>query len=135
MSREKMQFNNISLSINTVVWHVVGLSAHVKHQVTDIACASAFYSITCDESTDATDTAQLLIFLQGVGDDFCIMEKLLNLRSLKSTTMGKDIFKAVTDAIDKMRHKWDKLCGVKMAGAPAMIVEGKRLAYGFRQGE
>ncbi|CAM1315174.1 Uncharacterised protein r2_g2553 [Pycnogonum litorale] len=96
------------------------LSANLKHQLSDKACAFDFYSIACDESADATDTAQLLIFLRGVDDNFCVKEELLDLRSLKGTTTGKDIFEAVSDAIDQMGLKWDKLCGVTTDGAPAM---------------
>ena len=113
-------FNNVSLSRNTVARRIEDLSANVKHQVSHKACAFDFYSIACDESTD---TAQLLIFLRGVDDNFCITEELLDLRSLKGTTTGKDIFKAVFDAIDKMGLKWDKLCGVTTDGALAMTGE------------
>lgn len=63
------------------------------------------------------------------------MEKLPDLRSLKSTTMGKDIFEAMSDATDKMGCKWDKLCGVTMDGAPAMTVKRKGMTYGVRQDE
>lgn len=49
--------------------------------------------------------------------------------------MGKDIFEAMSDAIDKMGCKWDKLCGVTMDGAPAMTVKRKGMTYGVRQGE
>ena len=67
---EKMQeFNNVSMSRN--------LSANLKHQVTHKACAFDFYSIACDGSTDATDTSQLLIFLRGVDDNFCLQRSCL----------------------------------------------------------
>lgn len=70
----------------------------------------------------------MFIFLRGVDDNFCITEELLDLRSLKATTTGKDIFEAVSDAIDKMELKWDKLCGVTTDGAPAMTGERKGMA-------
>ncbi|CAM1305859.1 Uncharacterised protein r2_g1573 [Pycnogonum litorale] len=57
------EFNNVSMSRNTVVRRIEDLSANLKHQLSDKACAFDFYSIACDESADATDTAQLLIFL------------------------------------------------------------------------
>lgn len=129
MCPEKMQeFNNVSMSRNTVVRRIEDLSANLEHQVSHKACTFDFYSIACDESTDATDTAQLLIFLRGVDDNFRVMEELLDLRSLKGTTTGKDMFEAVSDAIDKMDLKWDKLCGVTTDGAPAMTGERKGVA-------
>nr|XP_020481138.1 general transcription factor II-I repeat domain-containing protein 2-like [Monopterus albus] len=87
-----------------------------------------FYSIACDESTDATDTAQLLIFLRGVDDNFCCTEELLDMMSLKGTTTGGNIFDAVSEAVEKMGLKWDKLCGVTTDGAPAMTGERKGMA-------
>ena len=113
MCPEKMQeINNVSMSRNTIVRRIEDLSANLNHQVSHKACDFDFYSIACDESTDATDATQLLIFLQGVDENFCITEELLDLRSLKGTTMGKDMFEAVSNAIYKMKLKWDKLCGI-----------------------
>lgn len=67
MCPEKSQeFDSVSLSRNTVVRRIEDLSANIKHQLSDKTCAFDFYSIVCDESTDATDTAPLLIFLRGV---------------------------------------------------------------------
>ncbi|KAK0155387.1 General transcription factor II-I repeat domain-containing protein 2 [Merluccius polli] len=84
-----------------IVRRIEDLSVNVKHQLSDKACAFDFFSIACDESTDATDTAQLLIFLRGVENNFCITEELLDLSSLKTTTTGKDMFKTVSNA------RWD----------------------------
>ena len=66
MCPDKMQdLNNVSMSRNTVVKRIEGLTANVKLQVSDKACAFDFYSTVCDESIDATDTTQLLIFFVG----------------------------------------------------------------------
>ncbi|XP_067947629.1 EPM2A-interacting protein 1-like [Watersipora subatra] len=68
MCPKKVQdFNNVSMSRNTVAQRIEDLSANVKLQLSDKACAFDFYSIACDESTDATDTVQLLTFLRGSG--------------------------------------------------------------------
>ena len=115
--------NNFSMSRNTVVRRIEHLSASIKLQVSDKACAFDFYSIV-----DATDTAQLLIFLRGIDDNFCITEELLDLSNLKGTTMGKDMFEAVSDTIDKILLKWSKLCGVTTDKAPAMAGERKAMA-------
>ncbi|KAK3545777.1 hypothetical protein QTP70_012656 [Hemibagrus guttatus] len=129
MCPEKVQdFNNVSLSRNTVVRRIEDLSANLKLQLRENACAFDFYSIACDESTDATDTAQLLIFLRGVDHNFCCTEELLDMMSLKGTTTGGNIFDAVSEAIEKMGLKWDKLCGVTTDGAPAMTGERKGMA-------
>ena len=78
MCPEKLHdFNNVSLSRNTVVRRIEDLSANVKHQVSHKACDFDFYSIACDESTDAGDTAQLLIYLRGVDDNFILRRSCL----------------------------------------------------------
>ncbi|KAF6339741.1 hypothetical protein mRhiFer1_008020 [Rhinolophus ferrumequinum] len=125
---QSQEFDSVSLSRNTVVQRIEDLSANIKHQLSDKTCAFDFYSIACDESTDATDTAQLLIFLRGVDNNFCVMEELLDLSSLNTTTTGKDIFEAVSNAIDKIGLKGDKLCGVTTDGAPAVTGERKGVA-------
>lgn len=66
MCPEKSQeFDSVSLSRNTVVRRIEGLSANIKHRLSDKTCAFDFTSIACDESTDATDTTQLFIFFAG----------------------------------------------------------------------
>ena len=47
-----------------------------------------FCSITMDESTDINDTAQLLLFIRGVDENFFITEELKCMRSLRGTTTG-----------------------------------------------
>ena len=54
--------NNVSLSRQTITRRIAELSADVKDQVTDKSKSFDFFSIACDESTDASDTAQLLFF-------------------------------------------------------------------------
>nr|XP_022902476.1 EPM2A-interacting protein 1-like [Onthophagus taurus] len=44
-----------------------------------------------DESTDISSTAQLLIFIRGVTQDFEVLEELLRMCSLKGQTKGVDI--------------------------------------------
>uniref|UniRef100_A0AAR2IMY0 SPIN-DOC-like zinc-finger domain-containing protein n=1 Tax=Pygocentrus nattereri TaxID=42514 RepID=A0AAR2IMY0_PYGNA len=61
-------------------------------------------------------------------NNFGVTEELLDLKSLKGTTTGMDIFEAVSDSIDKMGLKWDKLCGVTTDGAPAMAGAHKGMA-------
>ncbi|CAM1331258.1 Uncharacterised protein r2_g4027 [Pycnogonum litorale] len=120
---EKMQeFNNVSMSRNVdIERRIEDLSANLKHQLSDKACAFDFYSIACDGERRCHGHRTAVNFLRGaVDDNFCVKEELLDLRSLKGTTTGKDIFEAVSDAIDQMELKWDELCGVTTDGAPAM---------------
>jgi hypothetical protein len=47
------------------------------------------FSIALDDSTDASDTAQLAIFIQEVDADFNTTEEVLALQPLKGTTTGE----------------------------------------------
>lgn len=69
-----------------------------------------------------------LFLLRGVDENFGVTEELVDLKSLKGTTTGMDIFEAVSDSIDKTGLKWDKLCGVTTDGAPAVAGAHKGMA-------
>ncbi|KAK2891692.1 hypothetical protein Q8A73_017357 [Channa argus] len=56
-----------------------------------------WFSIQCDKSVDSSSTAQLMVFIRMVFDDFSRKEELLTLLPLKTTTWGVDIYNAVKD--------------------------------------
>ena len=60
-------------------------------------------------STDTNDFAQLLIFIRGVNKNLSISEELLDLFTLKGTTTGIDIFRAVSETMDKFELKFRNL--------------------------
>ena len=49
-------FNNVSLSRQTITRRIAELSADIKDQVFEKSKSFNFHSITCDESTDASGT-------------------------------------------------------------------------------
>jgi len=77
-----------------------------------------FFSLACDESTDASDTAQLLIFLRGVDNDMNVTEELLDLQSLKSQTRGIYLFSAESTAVNEMKLSWNKMTRLITDGGP-----------------
>jgi len=44
------------------------------------------------KSIDLCDTAQLLIFIRGIDDNFNVYKELTDLCNLKETTTGEDLF-------------------------------------------
>ena len=50
-------FNNVSLSRQTITRRIAEWSSDVKDRVTEKFKSFDFFSIPCDESTDASDTA------------------------------------------------------------------------------
>jgi len=121
---QEHKFKEISLSRKTITSRITEMSSDSRSQLTTSAQSFCNYSIALDESTDASDTAQLLVFVRGVTDDFVVSEELVQLCSMKSNTTGKDIAKETIAAIDKLQLPWDKLAGITTDGAPAMT--GKR---------
>jgi len=65
-----------------------------------------------DESTDVCDTAQLLIFICGIDDNFNVYEELVDLCSLKGTTTGEDLFESIDKALNNLGLEWKKLVSV-----------------------
>ena len=103
MCPEKMQeFKTVAMSRNTVLLRIKDLRSTLKHQVWEKTYASDLSLIACDESTDATDTAQLFIYLRGV-DNVCIAEDLLDLRSLK----GKTTLRTSLKLCQMQLTRWD----------------------------
>ncbi|XP_068107468.1 general transcription factor II-I repeat domain-containing protein 2-like [Hyperolius riggenbachi] len=125
---KKQEFANICLARNTVARRIEDISSDIKRQLMSKGEVFDFFSIACDESTDLSDTAQLLIFLRGVDDEINVTEELLDLQSLKDQTRGKDLFVAVSSAIDDMKLPWNKVSGIITDGAPAMAGERSGLS-------
>ena len=84
------------------------LSSDIKRQLGVRVKEFDFFSLACDKSTDASDTAQLLIFLRGVDNDMKVTEELLDLQSLKSQTRGIDLFSAVSTTGNDTKVLWNK---------------------------
>ncbi|XP_072303167.1 general transcription factor II-I repeat domain-containing protein 2 [Eucyclogobius newberryi] len=126
---KKQDFANVCLARNTVARRIEDVSSDIKRQKLGARGKEFdFFSLACDESTDASDTAQLLIFLRGVDSDMNVTEELLDLQSLKNQTRGTDLFVSVCSAVDDMKLPWNKVSGIITDGAPAMAGERSGLS-------
>lgn len=76
------------------------------------------YSLALDESNDIKDTAQLLIFIRGIDDNFGITEEFLAMESIKGTTRGVDLYDSLTGVIERLKLPWCKLVNVTTDGSP-----------------
>jgi len=65
-----------------------------------------YFSLDFDESTDISDTAQLVILVRGVNESFQIIEEMLKSISVKGTTKGEDIFHAIENCYAKTTWVW-----------------------------
>ncbi|KAK0145575.1 General transcription factor II-I repeat domain-containing protein 2 [Merluccius polli] len=121
---KKSLFNTLSLSANTVAERINGLSGNIYEQLWDKAKSFTAFSVALDESTDATDNAQLAIFIRGVDDRFEVTEELLSKCPMHSHTKAKDIFQQLCDAMERLGLPWNRLLGINACittdGAPSM---------------
>lgn len=116
----KGKFENISLSRRTVVRRIEIISEELTQQLRDASKDFVCYSLALDESTDIQDTAQLLIFVRGVDENFRITEELLSLEAMKHTTTGQDLYECMVNAIEKSALSWDRLTSITTDGARAL---------------
>uniref|UniRef100_A0A673LB00 DUF4371 domain-containing protein n=1 Tax=Sinocyclocheilus rhinocerous TaxID=307959 RepID=A0A673LB00_9TELE len=118
---EKMakNFESVSLSHRTVACRISDIQCQIQEKSKHTINNCRYFSLTLDESTDATDVSQLLIFARVITENFDIQEELLNLSSLHSTTKGEDIFKAVKNPVREYGG-FAKLSAFVTDGAPLM---------------
>ncbi|KAM4694222.1 general transcription factor II-I repeat domain-containing protein 2-like [Discoglossus pictus] len=125
---KKQEFANICLAHNTVARRIEDISSDIKRQLTSKGVDFYFFSVACDDSTDLSDTAQLLIIMRGVDDEMNVTEELLDLQSLTDQTRGKYLFVSVCSAIDDIRLPWNKVTGILADGAPSTVGERSGLS-------
>lgn len=115
------KFEKIQLNRMTIQRRIMSLSGNIAEQLTEKTKIIEFFSLALDESTDISSTAQLLIFIRGVTQDFEVLEELLGMCSLKGQTKGVDILNVLLDECSKTDLDLSKLSGVATDGAPSMI--------------
>ncbi|KAL2087322.1 hypothetical protein ACEWY4_018381 [Coilia grayii] len=93
----------------------------IREQITTKTSGFTAFSIACDESTDISDSAQLMVFLRGVTEDFEVTQELAGLETLPGTTRGVDLFSAVERVVERNNLKWGKMAGITTDGAPSMV--------------
>ena len=111
------KYEQISLSRRTVTQHVEQIDEHLASELKGRAESFAYYSLALNESNDIKDTAQLLIFIRGINDNFEITEELLAMESLKGQIRGEDLFIKLSGVIDKFKLPWSKLVNVTTDGS------------------
>ena len=114
----KGKFENVSLSRRTVTRRVEMIEEDIASMLKKTAETFSSYSLAPDESNDIRDTAQLLLFIRGINDNFEITDEFLAMESLKGQTRGEDLYERVSAVIKRMKLPWSKLANVTMDGSP-----------------
>jgi len=69
-----------------------------------------------DENVDISDSAQLVVFVRGVTEDFKMDEELSDMADMKSTTIGESIAQEVLKIVEKFRVDPKKISGLTTDG-------------------
>ncbi|XP_070273135.1 general transcription factor II-I repeat domain-containing protein 2-like [Myotis yumanensis] len=129
----KGKFEKLSLSRRTATCRVELIDEDLANKLNSKAEFFKFYSLALDESNDVKDTAQLLIFIRGISDNFEIMEEFLAMEPLKGKTRGEDLYDRVSTVIKKMKLPWSKLANVTTDGSPNLTGKNESLCKSILQ--
>ena len=82
---------------------------------------SAVLSITIDESTNTTNTAQLAVFVRGVNEDIHVVKNFDLLLAMMGTISGADILKTLLQCRETINENLSKLVSITTDEAPLMV--------------
>ncbi len=115
----------VPLSNDTVACRVHDIAKDIKSQLIDRINGKK-YALQVDESTDVSNSAQLLAFIKYTFDGK-LHEDMLFCSALEGTFTGSDIFTKLDTKIKEMELSWDNCVGVCTDGAGAMVGKNKGL--------
>ena len=115
------------LSHQTIGRRIDDMGDNIEGTLKDKLSACVRYSLALDESTDQSDTAQLVIFIRGIDENFNIIDEMLDLCHIKSTTTGKGIYECVNLSLDKFNIDRKNIYSITTDGASALT--GKHNGY------
>ena len=107
-------------TVQTIGRRIDDLSDNIEGTLKDKLSARILYSLALDESTDQSDTAQLVIFIRGIDENFNIIQEMLDLCHIKGTTTGKDIYEFVNLSLDKFNIDRNNIYSITTDGVPAL---------------
>ena len=114
-------FSTVSLSGSTITRRIEEMGDNLHQHLQNSSKKLSYFSLALDESNDVRDSAQLLIFIRGMNDNFEVTEELAALQSIKGTTTGEDIYEKVCQTMNGLELDWAKLASVTTDGAPSMV--------------
>lgn len=117
----KSKVEAISLSRKTIVRRIDAVAMNIQEQLLAASGSFQWFSIALDESIDIQDTAQILIYIRGIDENFEITEELLSMASLKDTVTGKDLYNSVINSLIRSRPSLDKRASITTDDAPSLI--------------
>ena len=119
MPREKT-FDEANQPFPLVSRRTNDLSDNIKKNLKARLKSCEAFSLALDESTDISDTAQLVIFIRAVTAGFDIVEEFLDMVSLFFITTRQNIAEQALKFEKKFELNTAKLCNVTTDGASSM---------------
>ena len=110
----------MSLSRRTAVRRDHEMSENISNSHRSRIASFKLFSPAFDESTDASDLAQLTVFIRGIDCELTSTVELLPLILMKDTTTGKDLFDAVLKVMADFNLDYKLLRRITTDGAPSM---------------
>uniref|UniRef100_H3AL47 Uncharacterized protein n=1 Tax=Latimeria chalumnae TaxID=7897 RepID=H3AL47_LATCH len=112
------KLTDVTLSANTVVRRTEDIGHNVFGQLLSDICASEWFTLAVDESTDISDVSQLSLYILYV-KDFELREEFFSLLQLPERTTGVDVKSAINKFFTKWNIPKDKLVSLTTDSAKA----------------
>ncbi|MEE6461541.1 hypothetical protein FKM82_001319 [Ascaphus truei] len=112
---------NLQLSRRTVVRRVRELAKNIEEQLLEQLKDCLCFSLALDESTDCTDTVQLIFWVRFVLSNFTIHEEIFELCRLRGHTCETDILEHFISASKHCDLDLIKFASITTDGVTAMI--------------
>lgn len=118
---KKEIISKISLSRFTVGRRVDDMSKNIEDTLKCRAACFKWFSVALDESTDVSDTAQLVVFIRGIDAEFNITEELASMVAMMGTTRSADLYEELKKVLERLGLSMERLSGIITDGAPSMV--------------
>lgn len=105
--KERTAFEYVSLSRRTTMWLVEEKSNNLLRQLKEMAKKCLYFSTALDGSSDARDTAHLLAFVRRLNEKFEVVDELLSMEALKSTTTGEKLHRRLSATLIHYGLSWN----------------------------
>lgn len=113
--KHQSQVSQLALSNNTVKRRIVDIADDTEKTVVSHLRSCNYFSFQVDESTDISDTANLICFVRYDFDN-TIYEQFLFCKSLPTRTTAEEIFNLINDYINENNIDWEKCVGLSSYG-------------------
>ncbi|XP_025193544.1 general transcription factor II-I repeat domain-containing protein 2B-like [Melanaphis sacchari] len=96
------------------------MSNDISNQITQTVTKCKYFSLALDETCDLTSMSEVAIFVRCGDENFNVLQDLLELSQMETTSIGRDIVMKIKECVDRKGIVWEKNNSVCTDGASAM---------------